>query len=608
MTQYIATIPDFSQSSSWYGYNELGDWYYSNPTTNTVSKTFDLSTIPTGSIITEASLAAIIGSPWTGAEIRRVDGTTFYTPRDITSKIQALNGIYSFPLSFEFKFKANGDAGSVSVLGDYHSASQTYSGIQLIVDYDPPASTGSLTLSTVDIGQTIRLQNIVAQNAGYTHKVKWKLLGSGEQIQTLAAGVTYTDFTLPASWFSLLPSSVSGAATCTLETYDGTTLLGSNTYSFTAAVGSSVIPSISSLTAAPFSDTSPAVPTAWNLYVKSKSKATISASIAPGTGASVQTVKVEGVGFTGWALPFTTGLLTTAGSFIFTVTVTDTRGRQKVLTVGITVTNYASPSASGAAFSRAATSGGAPDLNGTYIRGIATLVYSAIGTNTLTAKAYYRQVGSTTWLPSGGTTVVSATAFWMGSGGINVAYPYEVKLVLTDALTTIEIAGVIPTALRFWDFRADRAALGRFATTTKQFALPDDWDILHKGQTLDARFRKVSDAVPVAGGGTGATTAAAARTNLSVPGAAVANGYWGLTLPDGTQSWIRTPTNGLIPYQSGGYGSLGTSSWPFSAVYANAYYEGGTALSSKYVKLTALTHGTASATGGTSGDVYLKHT
>ncbi len=349
-------------------------------------------------------------------------------------------------------------------------------------------------LTTVDIGQTIRLQNIIAQNAGYTHKVKWKLLGAGEQVQNLAAGITYTDFTLPASWFSLLPSATSGAATCTLETYDGTTLLGSNTYSFTATVNASVIPSITGLTAAPYSDTLPAVPAGWNMYVKSKSKATISATIAAGTGASIQTVKVEGAGFTGWALPYTTGLLTTVGDFTFTVTVTDTRGRQKVLTVGITVTNYASPSASGVAFSRAATNGCAPDLNGTYIRGIATLAFTAIGANTLTVKAYYRQMGTTTWYPAGGTMVVSATAYWMGGGGINVAYPYEVKLVLADALTTIEIAGVIPTALRFWDFRADRAALGRFASNTKQFALPDDWDILHKGQTLDQRFAPISHA------------------------------------------------------------------------------------------------------------------
>ena len=55
-------------------------------------------------------------------------------------------------------------------------------------------------------------------------------------------------------------------------------------------------------------------------------------------------------------------------------------------------------------------------------------------------------------------------------------------------------------------------------------------------------------------------------------GAVSANGYYGMTRPDGnTSDWIRTTTAGLIPYQSGGAGAghcgLGTSSWYFSNAY-----------------------------------------
>lgn len=51
------------------------------------------------------------------------------------------------------------------------------------------------------------------------------------------------------------------------------------------------------------------------------------------------------------------------------------------------------------------------------------------------------------------------------------------------------------------------------------------------------------------------------------------NGYWGMGNPDGgTSDWIRTTSNGILPYQSGGASSLGTSSWPFSAIYANSIY------------------------------------
>lgn len=55
-------------------------------------------------------------------------------------------------------------------------------------------------------------------------------------------------------------------------------------------------------------------------------------------------------------------------------------------------------------------------------------------------------------------------------------------------------------------------------------------------------------------------------------GAVSANGYYGMTRPDGnTSDWIRTTTAGLIPYQSGGAGAghcgIGTSSWYFSNAY-----------------------------------------
>ena len=61
-----------------------------------------------------------------------------------------------------------------------------------------------------------------------------------------------------------------------------------------------------------------------------------------------------------------------------------------------------------------------------------------------------------------------------------------------------------------------------------------------------------------------------------------ANGFYGMTAAGANNVWIRTTTLGLIPYQSGGSGSLGASSWPFSTIYGKTIYENGTALSSKY--------------------------
>ena len=76
---------------------------------------------------------------------------------------------------------------------------------------------------------------------------------------------------------------------------------------------------------------------------------------------------------------------------------------------------------------------------------------------------------------------------------------------------------------------------------------------------------KITGTLAIAHGGTGGTTAAAARGNLGAMSAVSANGYYGMARPDGdTGDWIRTTTNGIIPYQSGGSGSLGSDTWFFN--------------------------------------------
>lgn len=75
--------------------------------------------------------------------------------------------------------------------------------------------------------------------------------------------------------------------------------------------------------------------------------------------------------------------------------------------------------------------------------------------------------------------------------------------------------------------------------------------------------------LPVAQGGTGATTAASARSNLGAMGAkaASANSYDGLANISGSDTaWIRTTQNGLLPYAAG-QSSLGASSWHFNSAY-----------------------------------------
>lgn len=65
------------------------------------------------------------------------------------------------------------------------------------------------------------------------------------------------------------------------------------------------------------------------------------------------------------------------------------------------------------------------------------------------------------------------------------------------------------------------------------------------------------------------------------------NGYWGMVDGVGSNAnYIRTTTSGILPSASGGASNIGTSTWPFLTAYVNTIYEGGTALSAKYLAKT----------------------
>ena len=73
-----------------------------------------------------------------------------------------------------------------------------------------------------------------------------------------------------------------------------------------------------------------------------------------------------------------------------------------------------------------------------------------------------------------------------------------------------------------------------------------------------------------------AITGGTAATNRMSLGMEYANNYYGMSAGTDDTQWIRTTTQGIIPYQSGGvnngHSSLGTTSWRFKDAYIDEIY------------------------------------
>jgi|GEM_PF-3006579 len=72
--------------------------------------------------------------------------------------------------------------------------------------------------------------------------------------------------------------------------------------------------------------------------------------------------------------------------------------------------------------------------------------------------------------------------------------------------------------------------------------------------------------------------------------AADGNGYWGLTPQGNSAGYVRSPQNGIIPFDSSKQAYLGTTSWRWKQIHGQAIYEAGISLSNRYLGLSALNY------------------
>ena len=210
----------------------------------------------------------------------------------------------------------------------------------------PRATTPTLSAGTVAMGSAVTI-NLPRASSSFTHNVTYRFGNATGTINSNAG--TSCSWTPPVSLAQQIKTSTSGVGTITVQTKNGSTVIGTKTINITLTVPASVVPTISAHTAV---EATANLATKFGALVQSKSTLKVSTTAAGAQGSTITAYKteVEGRSYTG--NPCTTAALSKAGTVAVKTTVTDSRGRTASHTVNVTVIAYSPPGIATSAVAR----------------------------------------------------------------------------------------------------------------------------------------------------------------------------------------------------------------------------------------------------------------
>ena len=444
-----------------------------------------------------------------------------------------------------------------------------------------PRATAPVVSGAATMGQAKTI-SLSPASSSFTHTL---LYSFGSASGTIASDVkSSVSWTPPLSLASQVPDATSGTATITCHTYSGGTLIGTKTTTVTLQVPSSVVPTISGIT---LSDATSGIAAQFGAYVQSKSALKVQISASSQYGATIRSYATTVLGTTYTGSTVTTSPLGQSGTVEVSIKVTDSRGRTATTTRSVSVIAYSAPRITSFSADRVDSSGNADD-EGTRLKVTLALSISPVGNkNTKQYKLLYKRKSDTSYTalqtttPSdysySGTLTFTASSYPEFSSD----YGYDIRLQVSDYFTSVNSDDELQTAAVWLDLNISGKGIGIgkvSETDAMEVAWPVDFldEIKRNGVSLfplDLSDNDFTGILAIAKGGTGGATAAAARKNLQVPYCISDGEYYGLGLPDGTtDAFFRAPKQGIIPYEIGGSGYLGTSSWPWNYIYGNTVY------------------------------------
>lgn len=380
-----------------------------------------------------------------------------------TTRIKLYNGTQVASGSFTIHHKNDGTQTftAYAEAGIYTNAVNCSGEETFTLDTIPRASQPSCitwpehTQNVGSFGNTISIH--MNRNADvFTHTVRYAF---GSASGTIATKVeTGTTWTIPKDLMNLIPNSRSGSGTIYVDTYQGSTFIGTKWCGFTATVPSTVVPTCNMVL-----EDITGVDKIYGSPVQGLSKIKITVTGTPAYKSPIEayTISAEGVKY--YEAEATTAALRTAGSSRITATVEDARGRAGAANYTMNVQAYARPSVSKLTVKRSDLDGTDND-QGLFVQVTFSAAVSSMGSkNTATYMIRYKKTteADTAWVEVDQTALnnVYSVTDRIYRFAADETSSYDVEVVVTDRHASTTRATSVSTAFSLIDFHRSGKAL-----------------------------------------------------------------------------------------------------------------------------------------------------
>lgn len=322
----------------------------------------------------------------------------------------------------------------------------------------PRKSTLSVSNGTLGTEQTLTVSR---KASSFTHTITYTCGSASGTIATKSSN-TSISFTPPLSLASQNTSGTSVSIKYTITTYNGSTNIGSNSYTKTAAIPASVKPSCT----ISFSDPTGNY-TKYGFYIKGKSKlaVTVTPTISYGSAIASYSTTANGTKYT--SASFTTAVLTTSGSGSINSTVTDKRGRTGSASASYMVQNYTSPTVSKLSVVRCLEDG-TTDEHGEYVKATFSATVTALSNkNTAVYTLRYKKASASSFTEvqltdiTGTYTVTNKSRIFSADSSSS----YDVEIAVKDDFGTTKRSATASTgfSIMHWKANGKGMAVGKIS-------------------------------------------------------------------------------------------------------------------------------------------------